>query len=346
MNFRKLPIALACITLSAFSTSFATTNSNYAGVLHDANDGLSLLEDAQYSMLSINNSKELSKMIELANKAASCTYASSDLAVFDAKFQQYKNKYAAKLADNRLAGAKIFNSGNLIINKGQKSVVVDLMPRDTSRLGIASDNISTIESAKTAINHLDIAITNMTHWIQESNEKININKSFSDAKSKENKYFNSAQLYFKTYIGTETTLQDIEGVRNEIINMLIQIQTMAIQAASDKTTPAERADLATQFSALSSEINRVVYTATFSYIRPFDGSQLDIHETNGTVKSYDLPELTLKSVGIKDDDVLTCSGAQKSLQDLSSIQDKISIWLATGIYDSAYISTRPVIVKK
>lgn len=247
-------------------------------MLSDANEGLSLLEGAQHSMLYVRNTSELYKMMELANKAATCTYSSSDLAVFDGEFQQYKNKYAARLVNNKLSGSKIFNSGNLVINKGQKTIVVDLMPRDANRLGLSSDDISTKEGANTALNHLDIAITNMTHWIQESDENVKINKSFSETKINENKYFDSARLYFKTNAGTETTLQDIEAVRNEILNMLTQIQGIAVKAASDKTTPAERADLATTFQAYLAEINWVVYTARFSYIRPF-GRGLEVLST-------------------------------------------------------------------
>jgi hypothetical protein len=43
--------------------------------------------------------------------------------------------------------------------------------------------------------------------------------------------------------------------------------------------------------------------------------------------------------------VLTMEDAAIALKNLNSILDRISIWLATGIYDSTYKSTKTIMAK-
>ena len=77
-----------------------------------------------------------------------------------------------------------------------------------------------------------------------------------------------------------TMLQTAEGATAEITNMLQRMRELAIQAANDTYSDADRTALHSEFSALRTEIARVASTTQWNNINVLDGSA----GTSGAVK--------------------------------------------------------------
>lgn len=342
---RRLSLTVASIFLFILNPVFASTpihESDYVAVLTDPSDGMAILEAAQDGMLSMNNSDIIKKMIDLAVKASTGTYSNEQLQKFDAEFQQDKQKYAALLSKQTLGGSLIFNQGSFSIVKNNIKYVIDLAPKNTAALGISSDNLQSIDSAKTAINHVTAAINNITHWIPQGAENNSASAITKKVNTQTNNYFDSSVLYIKSPAGAETALQSIEMVRNRLSNLLTQMASLASQATSESISQETRENLNIAFSDYLSEIDRVVAWASFANIKAFDGSTLVVHDTKQGDKAYDLPVLNLTNLGVADDNVASNAGGQAALQDLFSIHDKLSIWLVDGVFNPLYVSSRVI----
>ncbi|WP_456432729.1 flagellin N-terminal helical domain-containing protein [Thermosulfuriphilus sp.] len=67
-------------------------------------------------------------------------------------------------------------------------------------------------------------------------------------------------------------LQTAEGALDEVTNMLQRIRELAVQAANDDATDADRASLQLEVKQRIEEINRIANTTSFSGIKLLDGS--------------------------------------------------------------------------
>ena len=67
-------------------------------------------------------------------------------------------------------------------------------------------------------------------------------------------------------------LQTAEGATNEISNMLQRMRELAVQAASDTNGSAERSALQAEYSALTTEIDRISSTTKFGNVGVLDGT--------------------------------------------------------------------------
>ena len=76
-------------------------------------------------------------------------------------------------------------------------------------------------------------------------------------------------------------LQTAEGATNEITNMLQRMRELAVQAANDTYSDADRTALNSEFTALRTEIARVASTTQWNGMNVLDGSGVGL---NGVVK--------------------------------------------------------------
>lgn len=336
MKFRLVLLcAFFIFGLSNYCIAAPVQDPQYVGTLTDATDGLTMLKSVQSAMLAAENMIP-QQMFDLASKAASQTYSPSQLQEMNQKFQEYKKKYAEKLAGIQVTGPMIFDHGNFIFTKDNKKIVIDLAPKDPEALGISDDNLLSVASAKTAVNHLEIASINVDNWLQGVGTDKSIKKSMNS-----NIYFNYYSLNLKTDASVESILQSLEACRNDISSQLVQLTALAVKATSDTITPDERSNLDVQFQDLINELGRVVHVGYyFTNLKIFDGGNLGVQDVKGNAYTFGLPELTLESLGISQDDISTPSSGEQALFHLESISDRIHIWLVTGNYDPSYISTR------
>ncbi len=78
-----------------------------------------------------------------------------------------------------------------------------------------------------------------------------------------------------------TMLQTAEGATNEITNMLQRMRELAVQAANDTYSDADRTALHSEFDALRTEVARVASTTQWNGMNVLDGSGVG---SSGTVK--------------------------------------------------------------
>lgn len=339
----RLNLAVASILFCTLNPVFASPSihdSDYAAVLTDPSDGMKILESAQDGMLSVNNDIA-QKMFNIALKAASGRYTREQLDKFDIEFQKYKWEYFALLSKQTLNGSLIFNQGNFSFVKNNIKYVIDLAPKNTIALGITDDNLLNIDSAKTAIEHVNAAIDNINHWIPQGNENNSVSHAAisKNDNAQVNNYFDSSTLYIKSFDGSESALKSIKYVQNQLIDLLIQIKIAASKATSEVLTPVDRANLNEELQGCMYQINQIVASASFTTIQAFDGSALVVHDIKQGDKMYTLPELPYRE-NIMDDDVLSPQNANTALHDLVDIRDRLAIWLVDGIFNHPFVSSR------
>ena len=67
-------------------------------------------------------------------------------------------------------------------------------------------------------------------------------------------------------------VQTADGALNEVTNMLQRVRELAVQSASGTYGGGDRADLQTEVSALSDQINSILTNTQFNKVNLFDGS--------------------------------------------------------------------------
>ncbi|RLB59532.1 MAG: flagellin FliC [Deltaproteobacteria bacterium] len=129
-------------------------------------------------------------------------------------------------------------------------------------------------------------------------------------------------------------VQIAEGSYNEISNILVRMRELAMQSASDGIGDTERGYLQTEFTALHSEIDRIVDTTEFNGQKLIDGSlsgssnaltfQVGIRNTANDRISLSINDSGTSALGLSAVYVSTKSGAQTALSAIDSAIQTVS----------------------
>jgi len=127
----------------------------------------------------------------------------------------------------------------------------------------------------------------------------------------------------------KNVVQTAEGFLNEIHNMLGRMRTLAVQAASDTVTDADRESLHAEFSLLRDEIDRISSAAEYNTKNLLDGSFTGTFQIGAQGNSSNQITFSIDSVGsenldIADSSIETLGGAFTALTELNTAIDTVS----------------------
>ncbi len=131
--------------------------------------------------------------------------------------------------------------------------------------------------------------------------------------------------------GAKGLIQVAEGGLNEQNNILIRLRELAIQAASDTVGDDEREYLNSEFTQLTSEVDRIAKTTSFGKKQLLQGSSTEYEFHLGTqngqqdVIRYKMDaDTTANSLGVSGLTISDRSDAKNNLADIDSAISKIS----------------------
>ncbi len=132
-------------------------------------------------------------------------------------------------------------------------------------------------------------------------------------------------------------VQSAEGALSEVTNIVSRMRELAVEASSGVMQATERAYMATEFTALQSEIDRISSTTNFNGLQLADGStasvdvQVGIFDTANdriTVSLQDSRGVTL-GIDVLSADLTTAGTAQTAITALDTALDSINNSRAT-----------------
>ncbi len=128
-----------------------------------------------------------------------------------------------------------------------------------------------------------------------------------------------------------SVLQTGEAALNSTTNILTRLRELAMQSASDGVGTSERAYIATEAKALSSEIDRTANTAEYNGVKLLNtGSatpltfQVGIRNTSDDRLSVSLTDATVSGLGLSTLDLSSATGAQAALASIDSALSTVS----------------------
>lgn len=118
-----------------------------------------------------------------------------------------------------------------------------------------------------------------------------------------------------------SAIQTAEGALNEAHEILQRMNELATQAANDTNTSSDRAAIAKEMTALTSELNRISTTTQFNTMNLLDGSftgkKLQVGALSGQTISISIEDMDATSLGVNSlsvDDNADASSAMTSIQ--------------------------------
>lgn len=123
-----------------------------------------------------------------------------------------------------------------------------------------------------------------------------------------------------------------EGGMSEQSNLIIRMRELAVQAASDTYSDAERSFMQTEFEKLAAEVDRIAQTSAFGSRKLLDGTSSDIDIQVGTKSDANSritfnadTDTTLSGLGLGGLSVSEKSDARDTLESLDEGLNKISM---------------------
>ncbi|HEY8415265.1 MAG TPA: flagellin, partial [Thermaerobacter sp.] len=123
-------------------------------------------------------------------------------------------------------------------------------------------------------------------------------------------------------------IQTAEGALNETHSILQRMRELAVQAASDTNTDADRQQIQKEVSQLISEVTRIAQTTEFNTQKLLDGSftakVFQIGANNGQTITVSINDMSASGLGIDTVDVSTQAGAAAAIATLDTAIDDVS----------------------
>lgn len=126
-------------------------------------------------------------------------------------------------------------------------------------------------------------------------------------------------------------IQTADGAMETTADILKRMKTMAVQAATDTNTSADRANLQMELEQLTDEINRIADTVEYNTMKLLDGNfknkRFHIGANSGQTISITIDNMDAPSLGLKNTDYLkidTRSSANKTMEVINSALSTVS----------------------
>ena len=127
----------------------------------------------------------------------------------------------------------------------------------------------------------------------------------------------------------KNVVQTAEGFLNEIHNMLGRMRVLAVQAAADTNTDADRSSLNSEFALLRDEIDRIAAAAEYNNKNLLDGSfsgtfQIGAQGNDNNRISFSIDSVTSENLAIDATDITSLGNAYDGLTELDTAIDLVS----------------------
>ena len=116
-------------------------------------------------------------------------------------------------------------------------------------------------------------------------------------------------------------VQTAEGALNEVSNILNRMRELAVQAANGTMTTEDRATINTEFTALTSEIERIADETEFNgsnLLNAAATTNIQVGIDSGQVIGVSFGDMQTAALAIADDDTLTTANANTALAALDA----------------------------
>jgi flagellin len=128
-----------------------------------------------------------------------------------------------------------------------------------------------------------------------------------------------------------------EGASNEVSNILVRMRELATQGASETLGSTERAYVQSEFTSLSSEVDRIANVTEFNGQKLADGSttsiavQVGVRATADDQITISLGDLTAATLGVDTGSInmSTATGAQAALATIDAAMNSVSAYRAS-----------------
>ena len=123
-------------------------------------------------------------------------------------------------------------------------------------------------------------------------------------------------------------IQTAEGALNEVHSILQRMNELAVQAANDPNTTADRGAIQSEVDQLTSEINRIQSTTQFNTMNLLDGSfkskNLQVGSLKGQKITISIGNMNASSIGVKSLDVGSFSAAGGAISAIAGALSLVS----------------------
>jgi flagellin len=214
-------------------------------------------------------------------------------------------------------------------------------------------SVQTNTAALNAYRNLSITNDQMNTSMQRLSSGYRINSAADDA----------AGLAISTQLGSQisgmtqavrntqdgiSVVQTASGALNETTSILQRMRDLSVQAANDSNSSGSRADITTEVTQLTSELNRIASTTAFNGNNLLDGSSASLNfqvGADGTANdqiSVDLSGANLSGIvsTMGTLDLTSASGAQAAIASLDTAISSVSTAQANlGAYQNRFQHT-------
>lgn len=123
-------------------------------------------------------------------------------------------------------------------------------------------------------------------------------------------------------------IQTAEGALNEVHSILQRMNELAVQAANDPNTTADRGAIQSEVDQLTSEINRIQSTTQFNTMNLLDGTfaskNLQVGSLKGQKITISIGNMNASSIGVKSLDVGSFSAAGDAIDAIAGALSVVS----------------------
>ena len=128
-------------------------------------------------------------------------------------------------------------------------------------------------------------------------------------------------------------IQTAEGALNEVHAILQRMNELAVQAANDPNTTADRGAIQAEIDQLTSEINRIQSTTQFNTMNlldgDFTGKKLQVGSLKGQAITISIGNMNAGSLGISGLDVSSFGSAGSAISAIAGALSKVSFQRST-----------------
>ena len=128
-------------------------------------------------------------------------------------------------------------------------------------------------------------------------------------------------------------IQTAEGALNEVHAILQRMNELAVQAANDPNTTADRGAIQAEIDQLTSEINRIQSTTQFNTMNLLDGSftgkNLQVGSLKGQAISIAISSMGASAIGVNALAVSSFASAGKAISAIAGALSKVSFQRST-----------------
>lgn len=272
--------------------------------------------------------KKLQKLIHTTLKSLSGTRSTTERYELDLKFQANKPTVEKSINALRL-WLPALNENHVVIDLHEtadgRPLRFDLPQLNLNNLGLAEDDLTTIDHAQTAINHIVTAILKVDSLLPADTTSHTLDHFVMDERTVEAKA--NPVLLIGTRQGSEDVLNSLTGLHHDLIeDFLKRLQDIAERAVSSKN-PARFDEEFQQYKRnwqLLLEIGRPIGNITV-----FNDNQLQF-QIDDRVYDYAFPKLNLDVMNMKNDTILDFPDASATLSHLHQAVYWMHNWTVFG----------------